>query len=53
MLDAYSAFQTLNQWISGTLTYPPNIMLEIEDKYKVESHGFDSKYGFRTRPKAK
>jgi hypothetical protein len=53
VLDAYSAFQTLNQWISGTLTYPPNIMLEIEDKYKVESHGFDSKYGFRTRPKAK
>lgn len=50
VMDAYSTFQTLNQWVSGTLAYPPNIMIEIEDKYRISAHGFDPKYGFRKRP---
>jgi len=26
-------------------------MVEVADKYKIIGHGFDEKYGFRTRPK--
>jgi hypothetical protein len=50
--DAYTCWSELDMWISGTLSYPQNIMIDIEDKYKVIEHGFDPKYGFRTRPKA-
>ena len=53
VLGAYTAFQELDMWISGTLAYPQNEMLEISDVYKILSHGFDEKYGFRTRPKIK
>lgn len=50
MFDAYSAFQELDMFISGTLAYPHNFMIEVGDKSKVKKHGFDEKYGFRTRP---
>lgn len=49
--DAYTAYQELDMWISGTLSYPQNIMIEVQDKDKIDKHGFDKKYGFRTRPK--
>ena len=50
VLDAYSCYQELDMWLSGRLAYPQNIMIEVDDKSKVEKHGFDTKYGFRTRP---
>ena len=50
-VDHYTAFQELDVWISGTLAYPQNAMVELDDKYRVMAHGFDLKYGFRTRPK--
>jgi hypothetical protein len=50
VFEAYSAFQELDMWVSGTLAYPQNEMVEIDDKYKVQQHGFDEKYGFRKRP---
>lgn len=49
-VDPYTAFQEMNMWMSGTLAFPQNFMLEVDDKYKIENHGFDTKYGFRTRP---
>ena len=33
------------------LSYPGNIEYDIPDEYKIESKGFDPKYGFRTRPR--
>ena len=50
VVDPFSAFQELDMWTSGVLASPPNFMVEIEDKYRIESHGFDTKYGFRKRP---
>jgi len=49
----YEAYQELEMWVGGTLAYPQNAMVEIEDKYRVEAHGFDAKYGFRKRPEEK
>lgn len=50
VFDAYTCYQELSMWLEGTLSYPQNMMVEIEDKYRIEQHGFDTKYGFRTRP---
>lgn len=50
-VDAYTAWQELSMWLEGTLAAPQNIMIELDDKYRVMAHGFDMKYGFRTRPK--
>ena len=50
VFDAYTTFQELDMWVSGTLAYPQNEMIEVADKYKIIGHGFDEKYGFRTRP---
>lgn len=49
VLDAYSIFQELQMYIDGCLTYPGNEMYEIEDKFKIEGHGFD-KRSFRKDP---
>ena len=51
VMDAYTLWQELSMYIDGCLSSPGNKMIEIEDKYKIEGHGFDSQYGFRTRPK--
>ena len=51
--DAFSAYQELDMWMSGTLAWPQNMMVEIEDKYRIEQHGFDMEYGFRKRPEAR
>jgi len=51
VLDTYSCFQELDIWLSGTLSYPQNLMIEVQNDDKIIKHGFDSKYGFRTRPR--
>ena len=53
VVDPFSAFQQIDMWTSGVLASPPNFMIEIEDKYRIESHGFDPVYGFRKRPSNK
>ena len=50
VFDAYSAYQELSMYVDDQLTYPGNIMIEVEDKYKITGKGFDPVYGFRTRP---
>jgi hypothetical protein len=50
MFDSYTCYQELAMFVDGHLAYPGNIMVEIEDKYRIAAHGFDTKYGFRTRP---
>lgn len=50
-MDAFTIFQELSMYVDGCLTSPGNQMIEIEDKYKIEGHGFDTTYGFRTRKK--
>lgn len=49
-MDSYTTYQELDMWISGTLAYPHNMPIEIDDKYRIIAHGFDEKYGFRKRP---
>jgi hypothetical protein len=51
VFDVYSCYQELEMWMSGTLSYPQNMMIEVQNESKIEKHGFDKKYGFRTRPK--
>ena len=53
VFDPYSAYQELSMFVDGSLTYPGNIPIEIDDKYKITGKGFDPVYGFRTRPKEK
>jgi hypothetical protein len=52
VFDPYSAYQELSMYVDGMLAYPGNIVTDIPDEYKIESKGFDKKYGFRTRPKS-
>lgn len=51
ILDSYSAFQELEMWMGGTLSYPHNVMIELTEEDRINQHGFDPKYGFRKRPK--
>lgn len=39
--EPYSAFQEIEMFISGVLGTSENKIIEIEDKYKIQSHGFD------------
>lgn len=50
VLDTYSAFQELNMWITGVLSYPQNIMVEVSNESKIEKAGFDKKTSFRKQP---
>ena len=52
VFDPYSAYQELSMYVDGMLAYPGNMVTDIPDEYKIESKGFDKKYGFRTRPKS-
>lgn len=52
VFDAWSAYQELDMFIGGVLSWPHNLMIEISDADRVKQHGFDEKYGFRTRPKS-
>lgn len=49
VLDTYSAFQELNMWLTGTLSYPQNIMVEVSNETKIEKAGFDKHISFRKR----
>jgi hypothetical protein len=52
VLDPFTAFQELAMFVDGYLAFPGNEMIEILDKYKIESHGFD-KMSFRKHPTKK
>lgn len=51
--DNYSAFQELSQFLGGVLGNTEINTSNLTDKEKVQQHGFDLKYGFRTRPNKK
>ena len=52
MVDTYTAFQEVQMYISGVLgTNEDGHDTPMTEKEKVQQHGFDKKYGFRTRPK--
>ena len=52
MVDTYTAFQEIQMYISGVLgTNEDGHDTNQTEKEKVRQHGFDPKYGFRTRPK--
>lgn len=46
---AWEAYQEIDSYICGVLTFPQNAMVEIEDKFRIEQHGFD-KWSFRKLP---
>ena len=52
VFDSFQCFQELDTYICGKLSYPQNVMVEIEDKYRIEQHGFD-KHSFRKMPTKK
>ena len=52
VFDSFQCFQELDTYICGKLSFPQNVMVEIEDKYRIEQHGFD-KYSFRKMPTKK
>lgn len=52
-LDAYTAYQELAMFVDAKLEYPGNIMIEIQDKYRIAAHGFDHKYAFKKEPTKK
>lgn len=47
-LDAFSAFQEIDMYMSGVIGIPENNIIEISDIDKRDSKGFD-KYSFKTR----
>lgn len=49
VMDAFTIYQELSMYVDGCLSSPGNQIIEIEDKYKIECHGFD-KYSFRKLP---
>ncbi len=52
VIATYTAFQEIQMYISGVLgTNEDGHNTSMTEKQKVQQHGFDQKYGFRTRPK--
>lgn len=51
VVDPFSCFQEISQFAFGVLGVNENEIVDIEDKYLVAGKGFDTKYGFRKRPK--
>lgn len=49
LFDPFTAYQELAMFVDGQLAYPGNVMIEIEDKYRIAAHGFD-KMSFRKGP---
>ena len=49
--DAFTVHQEISQYIGGVLTNNEGLKDNLNDPQKVKKHGFDEKYGFRTRPK--
>ncbi|MEM9930864.1 MAG: hypothetical protein AAF840_13665, partial [Bacteroidota bacterium] len=50
IVDSYSCYQSLAQFLSGVLTDREKIKNNLTDLQKIRKHGFDAKYGFRKRP---
>lgn len=50
VFDSFLAFQEISMFLSGgVLGKNQNKIIEVEDKYKIEQHGFD-KWSFRKEP---
>lgn len=47
IFDPYSAFQEIEMYVSVVLGIDSQKTIEVSDKSKIESHGFDYKYSFR------
>lgn len=52
VFDAYQTFQEIQMYVSGVLGTNEKEIIEVEDKYKIEQHGFD-KFSFRKDPQVK
>lgn len=49
-VEPWQAYQELSMFL-GNIAAPDRVPVTIADKDRVQQHGFDMKYGFRTRPK--
>lgn len=49
-IDAFTAFQEIQMFISGVLGVGEKDIIVIDDKHKIKAHGFD-KWSFRKEPK--
>jgi len=49
LFGSYQMYQELDMYYNNTLANDDMVMKPITDKLKVKIHGFDEKYGFRTR----
>ncbi len=49
VMDVTRIYQELDMYISGTLSYPQNAMIEVSNEEKITKHGFDKKISFRKR----
>jgi len=52
LLDPYTAFQAMAQFIGGVMPGQHAPMVTLTDRDQVAKKGFDPVYGFRTRPTA-
>lgn len=50
-VEPWQAYQELSMFL-GNIAAPDRVPVTIADKDRAQQHGFDMKYGFRTRPKA-
>ena len=48
--DSFTAFQEISMYLSNILVEQKDIV-KVEDKYKIENHGFDLKTSFRKEKK--
>lgn len=49
--DSFTAFQEIQMFLTGVLGNNEKEIEEIDDKHKIEQHGFDYKWSFRKEPK--
>jgi hypothetical protein len=52
VFDSFQAFQEISMFIGGVLGQGEKEIIEVEDKYKIEQHGFN-KWSFRKEPSGK
>ena len=46
IFEPFTAFQEIEMFLGGVIGSNENNIIEIEDKYRIESHGFN-KWSFR------
>jgi hypothetical protein len=51
VFDSVQAFQEISMFIGGVLGNKENSIIQINDKNKIEQHGFDYKWSFRKESK--